>query len=216
MHSRSRAPLRDARLHLARGDRQAAIAALDTAVPRCLRHEGVPAIHKARAAADRDQATKSASAAVELASGDGLLQTVASEGADVMELVEQAAWRVPAEWLDRLRRSMAEARTCAAATGRPDRAAHRARTRRSAVPAQSADRRATARPGTAGAIGRVITRRSTPTRVRRAHTRYASMTLDRESRLREEGHRRQMRAECPGPSRARTSRHSASELDALP
>ena len=90
---------------------------------------------------DRDEAAKCASAAVELASGDGLLQTVASEGADVIELVEQAAWRVPAEWLDRLRRSMAEATGPRRAwRSRVDRAAHRARTRRAAVPAQPADR----------------------------------------------------------------------------
>ena len=106
----------DARVHLAFGDRPAAIAALDGTVPRCLRHEVVLALLKARAVEDRDEATKYASAAVELASGDGLLQSVASEGADVMELVEQAAWRVPSEWLDRLRRSMAEARTRAAPT----------------------------------------------------------------------------------------------------
>jgi DNA-binding NarL/FixJ family response regulator len=34
---------------------------------------------------------------------------VASEGSEVTELVEHAAWRAPAEWLDRLRRSTAEA-----------------------------------------------------------------------------------------------------------
>ena len=42
---------------------------------------------------------------------------MASEGADVIELVEQAAWRVPAEWLDRLRRSMAEGLARAAPGG---------------------------------------------------------------------------------------------------
>ena len=106
-----------ARVHLASGDRPAAMAALDTAVPRCVRHEVVLALLKARAVADRDEAMKCASAAVELASGDGLLQTVASEGAEVIELVEQAAWRAPAEWLDRLRRSTAEARARAAPAG---------------------------------------------------------------------------------------------------
>ena len=80
-------------------------------MPRCVRHEVVLALLTARAVADRDEAMKYASAAVELASADGLLQTVASEGAEVIELVEQAAWRAPAEWLDRLRRAMAEARS---------------------------------------------------------------------------------------------------------
>jgi LuxR family transcriptional regulator, maltose regulon positive regulatory protein len=107
----------EARVHLADGDCPAARAALETAVPRCVRHDVVLALLKARAAADRDESMKCASAAVELASGDGLLQTVASEGPDVIELVEQAAWRVPAEWLDRLRRSMAERLTRAAPGG---------------------------------------------------------------------------------------------------
>jgi len=35
------------------------------------------------------------------------LQTVASEGADILELVERAAWRVPGPWLERLRRTAA-------------------------------------------------------------------------------------------------------------
>ena len=60
---------------------------------------------------------KYASTAVEIASGGGLLQTVASEGAEVIELVEQAAWRAPAEWLDRLRRATAEARDRGTPTG---------------------------------------------------------------------------------------------------
>ena len=105
--------------HLACGDRPAAMAALDTAVPRCVRHEVALALLKARAVADRDEAMKYASAAVEMASADGLLQTVASEGAEVIDLVEQAAWRAPEEWLDRLRRLTAEARNLEAPTG-PD------------------------------------------------------------------------------------------------
>ena len=107
----------DARVQLALGDRVAAMASLDTVVTRCIRHQVVLALLQARAVSDRDEAAKCASAAVELASGDGLLQTVASEGPDIIELVEQAAWRVPTEWFDRLRRSMAEARTRAAPTG---------------------------------------------------------------------------------------------------
>ena len=38
------------------------------------------------------------------------MQTVASEAAEVIDLVEQAAWRAPEEWLDRLGRATAEAR----------------------------------------------------------------------------------------------------------
>jgi LuxR family transcriptional regulator, maltose regulon positive regulatory protein len=98
-----------ARVQLATGDEEAATVTLDMAVPRCVRHEVVLALLKSRASADRDEALKYASTAVETASRVGLLQTVASEGPKVIELVEHAAWRAPAEWLDRLRRSTAEA-----------------------------------------------------------------------------------------------------------
>jgi ATP/maltotriose-dependent transcriptional regulator MalT len=99
-----------ARVALATDDGKSAIAGLDAAAPRCIRHEVVLALLRARAVADRDEALKYADTAVELASGYGLLQTVASEGAAVGELVEHAAWRAPAEWLNRLRRCTAEVR----------------------------------------------------------------------------------------------------------
>jgi LuxR family maltose regulon positive regulatory protein len=47
-------------------------------------------------------------AAAELATANGLLQTVASEGTDMVELIERSAWRVPPLWLDRLRRATVE------------------------------------------------------------------------------------------------------------
>jgi LuxR family maltose regulon positive regulatory protein len=97
-----------ARLALANDDRTAALAGLDAAVPRCIRHDVVLALLRARAVADRDEALKYTDTAVELASGCGMLQTVASEGPAVMDLVEHAAWRAPAEWLDRLRRCTPE------------------------------------------------------------------------------------------------------------
>ena len=109
----------EARVDLACGDRPAAVASLATAVPRCVRHEVTLALLQARAVADREEAMKYASAAVEMASADGLLQTVASEGAEVIDLVEQAAWRAPEEWLDRLRRLTAETSNLEAPTG-PD------------------------------------------------------------------------------------------------
>jgi LuxR family transcriptional regulator, maltose regulon positive regulatory protein len=98
-------PISQARVDLFAGDRPAALTALDAARPRCVRHEVVLALLRARAVTDREEAMKYASTAVERASGEGLLQTIASEGAEVMELVELAAWRAPAPWLDRLRRS---------------------------------------------------------------------------------------------------------------
>ena len=42
--------------------------------------------------------------AVGLAAENGMLQSVAAEGAAVLELVELTAWAVPDGWMDRLRR----------------------------------------------------------------------------------------------------------------
>ncbi len=93
--------------HLAGKDRQAALVALDTAEPRCVRHEVVLALLRARAMEDCHlEAAKYASTAIDLAASNGMLQTVASEGADVVELVEAAAWRAPPHWMDRFRRAV--------------------------------------------------------------------------------------------------------------
>ena len=96
-----------ARIHLAEKDRGAALVALDTAEPRCVRHEVVLALLKARATEDRHvEAAKYASTAIDLAASNGMLQTVASEGADVVELVEAGAWRAAPHWMDRFRRAV--------------------------------------------------------------------------------------------------------------
>jgi ATP/maltotriose-dependent transcriptional regulator MalT len=97
-----------ARVDLAAGDRVEALAALDGVVPRCVRHGVVLALLRARAVADPDESAKYTIAAVDLATVNGLLQTVASEGPATVELVERSAWRVPPQWLDRLRRATAD------------------------------------------------------------------------------------------------------------
>jgi LuxR family maltose regulon positive regulatory protein len=99
------APASAARLALAAGGRDEATAALDAAVPRCERHRVVRSLLRARATADRDESRRHAAEAAEQAAHAALLQTVASEGPDLVQLVEQAAYRVPEHWLDRLRRS---------------------------------------------------------------------------------------------------------------
>jgi LuxR family maltose regulon positive regulatory protein len=101
-------PVSAARVRLAEEDRSGAEAALAEAVPRCVRHEVVLGLVRARTVADHDESTKHAIAAVELASAHGLLQSVASEGPDTTDLVERSAWRVPPQWLDRFRRAVAE------------------------------------------------------------------------------------------------------------
>ena len=107
-----------ARVQLAVGHRPGAVQALDPLVARCVRHEVVLNLLRASAVDDHEVATKAATAAVDLAATNGLVQTVASEGPDVVELVEHAAWRVPAQWMDRLRRLATERRS-SAAVGRP-------------------------------------------------------------------------------------------------
>jgi LuxR family maltose regulon positive regulatory protein len=52
-----------------------------------------------------DESSKLLAMALEAAAGSGLLQTVASEGAAILERIEPAAWRVPEEWVDQLRRA---------------------------------------------------------------------------------------------------------------
>ncbi len=94
-----------ARVLLARGEAAAAGSALDEAVPRCLRHEVVLDLLRAQAAGTHEESLKWVMAAADRASANGLVQTVASEGPEVLRLVELAAWRVPPRWLDRLRRA---------------------------------------------------------------------------------------------------------------
>jgi LuxR family maltose regulon positive regulatory protein len=96
-----------ARAALARGDMTAAVAALPVLAPRCVRHQVVVDLLRARTATDRHDATVHATAAAELASTHGLLRTVAAEGPDVVELIERSAASVPPQWLDRLRRAIA-------------------------------------------------------------------------------------------------------------
>ena len=101
-------PVCDAKLHLARADRVHAAEALSRARPRCVRHQVLHQLVLARviAAQDHESAAASVAAALETAAGHGLLQTLASDGTDVtelIELVELAAWRVPDAWMEQLR-----------------------------------------------------------------------------------------------------------------
>ena len=98
-----------ARAHLAAGNLEDAASSLDTAVPRCVRHEVILGLLRARVTADNDESVKCATKALELAVANEMLQTVASAGPEALELVERGAWRAPDPWLDRLRRSSAAA-----------------------------------------------------------------------------------------------------------
>jgi LuxR family maltose regulon positive regulatory protein len=98
-------PICEARVHLAAGRQPEAEEAARRGEQRCERHLVVRDLVVARAVADVDRtaAVKYVEAAVERAAEHGMLQTVAAEGAPVLDLVELAAWRVPSAWMDRLR-----------------------------------------------------------------------------------------------------------------
>ena len=97
-------PVCAARVDLAEGALTDAVAALDTAVPRCVRHDVVRATLRARAAPGREESVRHLADAFEQAAAAGLLQTVASDCPDLARMVELAADRAPEDWLDRLRR----------------------------------------------------------------------------------------------------------------
>ncbi len=100
-------PVCRARVDLAVGEQAAATAELATAEPRCVRHDVVLELLRARAQSSSDDALRHVTSAVELASSHGLLQTVVSEGRQLMDVIERSAWRVPDGWLHRLRLAMA-------------------------------------------------------------------------------------------------------------
>ncbi len=93
-----------------------------------------------RAAPDSPESMTVVAHAVELASSHGMLQTVASEGRELIEVIERAAWCVPDEWLDRLRLTAAQGKI-PRIRGIEGvlRSIDRPRARRAAAPAKSAD-----------------------------------------------------------------------------
>jgi LuxR family maltose regulon positive regulatory protein len=94
-----------ARAYLAEIRRADALDALDGAHPRCVRHEVVRDVERARAVDDREEAARLVAGIVKLAAPSGMLQTIASQGPEIFELVEHAAGDAPTAWLDRLRRA---------------------------------------------------------------------------------------------------------------
>jgi LuxR family maltose regulon positive regulatory protein len=78
-------------------------ALLDEAVARSPRHAVILAMLRAANATDPHVASTWTESAVEVASANNLLQTLASVGE--IDLIERIAWRLPSEWMDRLRRA---------------------------------------------------------------------------------------------------------------
>ena len=98
-------PVGFARVQLFDGRPADAAAQLEQVVPRCLRHEVVLELLRARAADAGVGCRGPCGQGCRACRGAGLVQTVASEGADVLELLEVHAWSAPKEWLDRIRRA---------------------------------------------------------------------------------------------------------------
>ena len=99
------APVSAARVSLGAGDRRTALAMLGTATARCPRHQVILALLRARSIEDRKTVMGLVAEAAEDASASGLLQSVVSEGAEIIQLVERSAWHVPPAWMERLRRA---------------------------------------------------------------------------------------------------------------
>lgn len=108
-------PVSRARVGSVTGDEDVAIW-LDAAVPRCPRHHVVHTMLQASTNPDRAASLALAERAVSIAGANGMLQTLGSTGQ--FDLIERAAWRLPTAWMDRLRRTTANARHGAPTTTR--------------------------------------------------------------------------------------------------
>ena len=59
---------------------------------------------RAQSVDDRVDALKILASAAELAAATGIMQTLVSEGPELIQEVERIAWRLPQPWIERLRR----------------------------------------------------------------------------------------------------------------
>lgn len=94
-----------ARVLIAEGELGPAGDALKTVEPRCARHRVVRALLLSRTAADAEEAEAALLEGLDVATEQRMVQTIASEGVEVVESIERLAWKVPPSWLDRLRRA---------------------------------------------------------------------------------------------------------------
>jgi LuxR family transcriptional regulator, maltose regulon positive regulatory protein len=92
-------------VELARGEHAMAEKALTDAVPRCPRHQVVRRLLRYRLAPDAPGGPADLMAAAQTASSYGLVQTVADEGGVVLDGLNQMAWQMPGDWLQRVSRA---------------------------------------------------------------------------------------------------------------
>lgn len=98
-------PVCRARVLLATGETGLAGDTLKTAEPRSVRHRVLLDALSSRTTGDQAEAERLLLEAVRQAAAQDLVQTLASEGPDLVEAVERLAWRAPGSWLARLRRA---------------------------------------------------------------------------------------------------------------
>jgi LuxR family transcriptional regulator, maltose regulon positive regulatory protein len=104
-------PVCEAKVQLALNRPQSAAEALAGATPRCARHRVVHDLLTARAVAHEDRAAAASAvrSAISAASRRGMLESVACESTELVELLELAAWCAPDEWMGRLRHAVVPA-----------------------------------------------------------------------------------------------------------
>jgi LuxR family maltose regulon positive regulatory protein len=95
-----------ARLHLRRGEDADAAAQLAVVTPRCRGHEVTRDLLLARAMPPGPESVELYGVAVRHAVGSGLMQTVACEGAVILDLLERHPWLAPEPWVAKIRRAV--------------------------------------------------------------------------------------------------------------
>lgn len=95
-----------ARIHLHGGEFSAAADELEMVTPRCPRHEVTRGLLLARALPTGPEALELYGSILPLAVGAGMMQTVASEGPEVLDVLEQHPWLAPEPWLARVHRAV--------------------------------------------------------------------------------------------------------------
>ena len=99
-----------ARLHLHRGESSAALDELAMVSPRSPRHEVTKGLLLAQALPAGPEGIELYESIVPVAVGAGMMQTVASEGAEILDVLERHPWLAPDPWLARVHRAVPPSR----------------------------------------------------------------------------------------------------------
>jgi LuxR family maltose regulon positive regulatory protein len=99
-----------ARLHLHRGESSEALEELSMVSPRSPRHEVTKGLLLAQALRPGPESLELYESIVPLAVGTGMMQTVASEGPEILDVLERHPWLAPDPWLARVHRAVPPSR----------------------------------------------------------------------------------------------------------